>query len=210
MAHKRNYRVDAFRLLALMVAGAVDRDGSKVFEGEKRLQAMDFWMRYPDYLANELLNRFDSERDELYLNTARQIFDDEEPTLRRLEMPRWRFGAYENSSDALSLLKTYGIISIEPGPKIVGQPRNDFKLTDKAITIIRMNSAQSPKLEWYVKRAQVVAQLAGSSSGAALKKMQYEMIEYAATKLGGVIPSIAEDVRLRLSNYAGNAAIVEG
>lgn len=192
-----------------MVCGAVDRDGSKVFEGEKRLHAMDFWMRYPEYLANELLNRFDETRDVLYLKTARQIFEDEEPNLRRLEMPRWRFGAYESCSDALSLLKTYGLISIEPGPKIGGQPRNDFNLTALAITIVKKNTTQSSKLDWYVKRAQVVAQLAGSSSGAALKKMQYEMIEYAETKLGGVIPSIAEDVRLRLDGYFSNASMSE-
>ena len=52
----------AVRLLAAICAAATPVDDGKfgddvvgVLRAQSRLQALDFWIRYPDYLANELL-----------------------------------------------------------------------------------------------------------------------------------------------------------
>lgn len=53
-----------------------------------RLQALDFWLRNPDYLADELLDEYEAGRRPDALNVVRKIFDDQEPDLRRLPMAR--------------------------------------------------------------------------------------------------------------------------
>jgi hypothetical protein len=54
------------------------------------------------------------------------------------------------------------------------------------------------ELEWYRKRASLVAQIAGDAGGQALKDRQYLQAEYSETKLGKVISPISERVRARL------------
>ncbi|NUT53507.1 MAG: hypothetical protein HOV94_40400, partial [Saccharothrix sp.] len=68
---------------------------------------MDFWLRNPDYLADELVSMVEAgTADAGYLNTARSLLDDPEPDLRWYPMPRWFFGAYEQLDDAFSILET--------------------------------------------------------------------------------------------------------
>lgn len=55
-----------------------------VLHSQSRLQALDFWMRNPDYLANELLTEFETSGERDLLTIAQRIFDDREPDLRRL------------------------------------------------------------------------------------------------------------------------------
>lgn len=57
-------------------------------------QALDFWMRNPDYLANELLTVFEETSDASLVQPAERIFEDHEPDLRRLPMIRYHFGAF--------------------------------------------------------------------------------------------------------------------
>lgn len=53
-----------------------------------RLQKLDFWVRNPDYLANELLNDFENgDQDLALLAIAGEILDSEEPELRRRPTP---------------------------------------------------------------------------------------------------------------------------
>lgn len=106
---------DALRLLFILVAGADEADEPasdtvKIFRAEKRLMAMDFLVRYPDYLADALLDLVEAEADEELLKKAQGIFKDDEPSVRLVRMVRWKRGAYENIEDALSLLSYYGLV----------------------------------------------------------------------------------------------------
>src|SRR4051794_16842847 len=66
-----------------------------------RLQKLDFWVRNPDYLANELLSDYENgDHDVALLGIAGDILDSEEPELRRYPMLRYLFGAYEDLEDA--------------------------------------------------------------------------------------------------------------
>jgi hypothetical protein len=61
---------------------------------ELRLQALDFWLRNPDYLADELVTEVKAGRlDDSHLAVASALLDDPEPSLRHYPMPRWLFGA---------------------------------------------------------------------------------------------------------------------
>lgn len=198
-------RQSAVRLLACIVAGskvpgmgAWDDDVVAVLEGQARLQALDFWMRYPDYLANELLNLYENGGAEALLATARRIFDDREPELRHLPMIRYHFGAFEPLDNALAILRAADLIRI----KRAGQPgnvsRHIYLLTRRGSEAMDALAAAAPELAWYRDRARLVAEVAGGDGGRALKDRQYMQKEYAETDLSQPIRSIASRVLERL------------
>lgn len=107
----------AVRLLACICAGSEPprpnehpADVVGVLRAQSRLQALDFWVRYPDYLANELVNEFLAKGDRADLDLARRILDDREPDLRRLPMIRFHFGAFEPLHNPLSILRSRELV----------------------------------------------------------------------------------------------------
>lgn len=96
---------DAVRLLLLIAAAAeplptppsddTPDDAVAVLHTQVLLQKLDFWLRNPDYLADELISRFELDGDPEDLNLAREILDSDEPEVRSYQMLRYLFGAYE-------------------------------------------------------------------------------------------------------------------
>ncbi|QFT61817.1 hypothetical protein [Roseivivax sp. THAF30] len=160
-------------------------------------------MRYPDYLANELLNLHEAGASKAFLTIARRIFDDREPDLRHLPMIRYHFGAFEPLDDALSILRAADLIRI----RRVGQPgkigRHIYLLTGRGREAMETLAAAAPELAWYRDRAALVAVVAGGQGGAALKGRQYLQKEYAETDLSQPIQSIAARVLKRLGDLEG-------
>lgn len=195
----------AIRLLVLLdCCGEADVDGDpdaavKAVRSELRLQAMDFWMRNPDYLADELITQVEA-RDlaDSYLKTALALLDDPEPDLHWYPMPRWFYGAYEAIDDAVALLETYGLATFrrtgEPGAQ---SQRNNLFLTEKGAKAVA-ELAKDPVLSWYSRQAELVALVAKDTVGSKLKDRQYAQATYARTELGMDIASIADRVRKRL------------
>jgi hypothetical protein len=108
---------DALRLLFILVAGSESVDPSdqkpdapRVFVGEKRAMAIDFLVRYPDYLANDLLDLYEANHDPALLNAVRMIFEDHEPDVRLVAMVRWRWGAFQNIETALAILDSRKLV----------------------------------------------------------------------------------------------------
>ena len=69
---------DALRILFILKAGGSPleppaAEETLIFKGEARLQAFDFWMRNPDYLAAELLDLFAETKDKGYYEAAQAI-----------------------------------------------------------------------------------------------------------------------------------------
>lgn len=207
----------AIRLLVLM-----DRTGEGIADGdpptavkavrsEVRLQAMDFWMRNPDYLADELISAVESGAlADGFLDIARGLLDDPEPDLHYYPMPRWFYGAYEAIDDAMALLETYGLATFrrtgEPGSKSY---RNQTFLTAAGERAVGELTAD-PVLGWYVRQAELVALVAGDTVGSKLKERQYEQATYAGTELGLDIAPIAEHMRTRLDRLGSGSAVSGG
>mgnify|MGYP000745570819 CR=1 FL=1 len=202
-------RQSAVRLLACIVAGGRDPEPGKwdgdivaVLDGQARLQALDFWMRYPDYLANELLNAYEENGSKELFDTAKRIFDDREPDLRHLPMIRYHFGAFEPLDNALAILRAADLIRISR----VGQPghvqRHLYLLTQRGLEAMEALAIAATELAWYRDRAQLVAEVAGGQGGKALKDRQYLQKEYAETDLSQPIRSISDRVLERLKNLA--------
>ncbi|SEP48369.1 hypothetical protein [Amycolatopsis saalfeldensis] len=167
---------------------------------------MDFWLRNPDYLADELVSMVEAATAApSYLVTARSLLDDPEPDLRWYPMPRWFFGAYEQLDDAFSLLETYGLAALrrtgQPGKK---SKRNLFFLTEAGAAAVA-ELATDPILGWYAEQVKLVALVAGDDGGQALKDRQYRQATYAGTDLGVAIAPIAPRVRERLDALSAAA-----
>ncbi|MBB4200907.1 hypothetical protein GGD83_004736 [Rhodoblastus sphagnicola] len=176
-----------------------------VLRAQSRLQALDFWIRYPDYLANELLNEFEKTGAQFDLELARRIFDNREPDLRRVPMIRYHFGAFEPLHNPLSILRSRDLVRQHRQ----GEPGNVtetwYRLTKAGRSAMDQLADAACELAWYRDRAAVAARIAGVAGGAALKDRQYLQEEYAATPLKGTIPSIADRVRARLDELSEGA-----
>jgi hypothetical protein len=203
---KASDRQSAVRLLACIDAASVPvtdaswgPDVVAVLHAQSRLQALDFWMRNPDYLANELLNEFESSGDQALLDLVKHIFDDREPDLRRLPMIRYHFGAFEPLDNALAILRAADLIIVRRSGA-PGQVREHlYLLTQKGRMAMDTLASSAAELTWYRERARIVARVAGATGGAALKDRQYLQREYAQTELNRVIAPVAERVQARLA-----------
>lgn len=165
-----------------------------------RLQALDFWLRNPDYLADELLNEYDRTGDASLVGEARRILDDREPEVRRLPMTKYMFGAYEPLDDVLAPLVTYGLIkhAASAGHARVREHDYWFMPPGEEFALALLEAAPEV-FGWYVARANLVAQVAGADLGGRLKERQYEQEEYAGTPNSRLIEPITARVRARLA-----------
>ncbi|CAM5514581.1 hypothetical protein ADK47_10015 [Streptomyces rimosus subsp. rimosus] len=204
---------DAVRLLFLLDrcgapcgGGQADEEPQgavAVVRGQKRLQALDFWLRNPDYLADELLNQVEAGKvdDTAWsLERADALLQGDEPEISRYPMVRWRFGAWEALDDALGLLYAHGLIDIVP----VGEPptrvdRWDYYLLPAGREMAAELRTAAADLAWYDERAVVVLAVAGQSSGSQLKALQYAQAEYERTVWKASISGITDRVRERLA-----------
>lgn len=205
----REYFRDAVRLLFLLVEGSEALSpphacgAARIFRGEARLHALDFWVRYPDYLAAELLDRFEQTNSPEDLSIVQQIMSSDEPDVRRLPMIRYFFGAYDPIDTAISILSSRHLVAIT-GRKSGGKiHETDFLILPKAADVAGEVEQKAPVLRWYRDRAQIVVGLAGDRKGSALKEQQYRRTPYAGTDRGTEIPSIKEEVATRLATITG-------
>lgn len=177
-----------------------------VVRGQKRLQALDFWLRSPDYLADELLNLHEGGglAGVDLVERAAGLLEGDEPDLASYPMVRWRFGAFEALDDALALLFSHGMVAIEA----VGQPpqvdRWDYYLMPPGRRTAQELRDEEPDLRWYDERAALVLLVAGDRSGSSLKEIQYRQAEYERTHMGESIDRITDRVRARLANITND------
>jgi hypothetical protein len=197
---------DALRLLFILHAGARPIDPPDpqtgiigIFEGEKRLMAIDFWVRYPDYLADQLLDLYAETMDPALLAEIQAIFDRDEPDVRLIKVLRWRYGAFDRIEDALAILSARNLVK-PMKKKIPTGSQHDFLIFPAAPSFLATAVQDQPVLKWYQDRTRLALLIAGDKSGSSLKDMQYEAPEYEGTLLSAVIPSIKGRVQQRLKD----------
>lgn len=205
---------DAVRILMLIDKAIEVVDGSRMAEADPplaaavgvvrtqvRLQKLDFWVRNPDYLANELLNDYDDgDQDPALLQMAGEILDSEEPELRRYPMLRYLFGAYEDLEDALSILRQADLVIRRKKGRPGHVTRTDYYLTQAGKDMATRICTDYPDLAWYSNRAALVVLLADGHGATTLKDRQYLVDEYLSTPQGVRIPSITDRARRRLAD----------
>ena len=174
----------------------------------KRLQAVDFWMRNPDYLTDALLDEYEAGRLPTALASAARIFEDREPELRRLPMMKWRFGAYEPLDDILAPLILHGLVDHRATVRVNDSvAEHTYWLMPEGSDFCDALVASDPQVfGWYRDRAKLIATVAKDTAGSTLKDQQYERIEYAGTRGRAFIPAITDIVRTRLRDARAAAA----
>ncbi|WP_217649732.1 hypothetical protein [Saccharopolyspora flava] len=200
---------DAVRLL-LLIDGAAEplphpipdpelADAVGVVTGQTRLQKLDFWLRSPDFLADELLTEYERTEEAALLELAGRILDSEEPEVRRYPMLRHHFGAYEPLDDALAVLRSAGLIVRRRRGRVGHTRRHDYYLLERGRRVARTIIARAPAFRYYVDRVRLVLDLADGRGGRQLRDRQYLQAEYAGARRGSPIGTIAERVRDRLA-----------
>lgn len=205
---------DAVRLLMLVKEAAepveaVDIAGDPALETavgvvrtQVRLQKLDFWVRNPDYLANELLNDYENgDNDPALLRLAGEILDSEEPELRRYPMLRYLFGAYEDLvEDALAVLRQADLLVRRKKGRPGHVVQTNYFLLEAGREMVKRIRDHHEDLAWYSYRSALVVELASGQAANELKDRQYIQEEYLNTPNGVRIPSITERPRKRLAD----------
>lgn len=208
---------DAIRILFLIDAGAsaltdadavhAPADAAGILRSETRLQKLDFWMRNPDYLADELLDEYQAGLRPNGLDIVRGILESEEPDLRRYPMIRFKFGAFEPLTEPLSLLRSFGFVEIwRAGDALKGVRETTYFLLKAGRQAAADMAARFSVLQWYRERAALVVSVAGDMTATELKERQYKRQEYASTELRAVIPPITARVKTRFESLRKGAA----
>ena len=187
-------------VLGTPVGSTCDVEGAvAVVSSLIRLQKLDFWLRNPDYLADELLTEFEQGLVPLELISSHvfRMLSGDAPRLHTYPMERYIYGAYEFIDDALAVLKLYEQIEHRRAAASGALSRRDYFLLQRGRDTIAAMIAEIPELDWYVQQATAIGLVADAAMGATAKRRQYLQTEYADTAHGDVIPSILDRVRER-------------
>ncbi len=180
----------------------------KVIHALSRLEKLDFWLRNPDYLADELLT--DIEENGLDASIALPHVDrmlaGPAPSLHLYPMQRYKYGAWEIPDNAIAILKSHGFVTTKRAKEMDAQAaskaRRDYFLLDVGQRALGRMREEVPQLSWYDAQAEAIALLAVGPTGAAARERQYLQPEYSQTPIGSIITPILVRVRLRYAQVA--------
>jgi hypothetical protein len=210
--HASSREQDAVRILLIIASAAMSlrrppdddpalADAVAVLESQVRLQKLDFWVRNPDFFANELLDEFERCGDVELLHRAGAILDSDEPEVRCYPMIRFLFGAYEPLDDALAVLRSAHLVVRRKRGSAGRVQQHNYYLTKSGRETADRILQDAPVFAYFVDRTRAVAALADGYRGTQLKERQYQQGEYRNTAIGDRIATIAPRVRARLRRY---------
>lgn len=193
---------DALRLLFILdqagqpIAGVPPvASAVALIEGQTRLSALHFWVRNPDHLAAALLYEHRAGRSDA-LAEAGRILAEREPELRRVPMMKYLRGAWESVDTPMGVLVTPRLAWQR---KVITQPgrvrKHEYYLLAAGRALADRMVEEQPELDWYRRRAALVASIGPEQSARGLKNLQYREPEYAGAKLREDIRSIGDRVR---------------
>jgi hypothetical protein len=179
----------------------IPADAVKMIRAQRKIQKLDFLLRNPDYLANEIVSAYEAGRlPAANLLDARRAMLEQEPELHTYRMLRDQHGAFEPLNDALLVLKHLGLITIRRAGSITDDyvRRRDYYLLAAGAAQAGKLRADVPELSWYDQQCAVLALVVGGMSGGQLKELEYAYPEYANAVPGQLIGGIGDRVRARL------------
>jgi hypothetical protein len=173
-------------------------DAVRVVRSLTRLEKLDFWLRNPDYLADELMTEFEAGRlpgTLVRAHVTRMLGDLAEG--HHYPMVRYRFGAYEVIDNALAKLRSIGLIAHRREVDGGDRARHDYYLLRRGVEHAERMHAELPELNWYEHQAEAIGCLAESVQGASARSRQYAQPEYRGARIGSEIPPIFMRARQR-------------
>lgn len=179
-------------------------DAVKCVASLTRLMKADFWLRNPDYLADELLSELEAgmlPADTVFAHVARML-GGREPSLHRYPMAKFLYGAYERPDNALAILKSMGLMTHRRVAESGSRSRRDYYLLAKGVEAVARIRTAVPEVAWYDQQASAVALIADSASGGKMRDRQYDQPEYRNAPIGALIAPITDRVRERAVKLA--------
>ncbi|WP_068773774.1 hypothetical protein [Paenibacillus sp. FJAT-26967] len=180
----------------------------KVLQSEVKIQKIDFLLRNPDYLAYELLELIKTgtvSKTEIR-DVIKKIFVDNEPEVRRLEMEKFFFGAYEDIDHVIAFLISCGFIEYsserDTSLRVI---KKSYYVTDEADEKMAENLKSLGLSNWYVNRCGLIKKYFGDYSGSNLKALQYQIEEYRNTSYKEYITDIQELVKKQFFKEFGES-----
>lgn len=183
-------------------------DVVKVVRATSRLVKLDFWMRNPDYLADEILNDVEAGFIDVKqgLTEAERMLAGPAPLLHLYPMQRYKYGAWELPDNAFAVLKYLKLADQkrvqEVGTDGAARARRDYFLLAGGAARVAELRVEVPQTQWYDQQADAIALLSVGPTGAAAKARQYDQPDYAATPIGTTIGPILDRVRTRFNELA--------
>lgn len=178
---------DRFRILMILYFFSEETDDPsrpRLLYGEIKIQAIDFFIRNPDYLAYELLKiaEEDPSKASKIKSIVKSIYNHSEPQLRRVEMEKFFYGAYEDIDDIIAFLVSRGLLHYE------SKVRTNMRVAEKhyyltSVAVKKLDTAKEslPVAKWYFDRCQIIKEHLGGVTGSQLKSKQYQIEEYSTT-----------------------------
>ncbi|MDH5665813.1 MAG: hypothetical protein OEY10_05915 [Nitrosopumilus sp.] len=170
----------------------------RIFKSEARIQKIDFLIRYPSYLAYELLTLMKEKNlDRSTLkNIVSNIFSSHEPQIRTQEMMRFFHGAYDKLDEIILFLKSFDFLEFESERGVDGRVINKkYFLTCKGHESITNNLSKIKSIKWYFERCELIKTYFGDYSASDLIIRQYNIQEYRDTQLRQTIRDIEEETK---------------
>lgn len=196
---------DRFRIILILYYFSDDYvsdehpDRRKMFKSEIKIQALNFLIRYPDYLAYELMEMVKEgaiDDKESIKNTIRDIFDNDEPVIRRQEMEKFFYGAYEDLDDVIAFFVSIGFLQFESLRRTDNRVSSKrYYLTEYGLHKIEEGIKDMDVADWYKNRFRLIKEYFGDIGGSELKVRQYQVYEYKNTTLKDYISGIEDKVR---------------
>lgn len=183
-------------------------DAVRVIRALSRLAKLDFWLRNPDYLADEVLTDIAGGHIPPTdgLPHVDRMLSGSAPLLHLYPMRRYKYGAWELPDNAVAVLKSYGFVTTRRAQEIdteaSSKARRDYFLREAGAAAVARMRAEIDQIEWYNAQAEAIKLLDLGATGSAAKTRQYHQPEYKATPVGRTITPILERVRLRFEAMA--------
>lgn len=183
-------------------------DTVKVVRATSRLVKLDFWMRNPDFLANELLNDVEAGSIDpvVGLRHVSRMLEGDVPKIHLYPMQKYKYGAWELPDNAFAVLKYLGLADQKRirdlDEKGAARARRDYFLFASGAERVAEMRAKVDQTQWYDLQADAISLLSVGDSGAAAKARQYEQEDYARTPVGTTIAPILDRVVERYVSVA--------
>ncbi|MFF2830930.1 hypothetical protein ACFVSK_04130 [Cellulosimicrobium cellulans] len=180
----------------------------RVVRALSRLVKLDFWLRNPDYLADELLNDVEIAGldPSVALPHVARMLEGSAPVLHLYPMQRYKYGAWELPDNAVAILKLHGFATTKRAKEMdaaaSSKARRDYFLLPEGRDALQRMREDVEQLSWYDAQADAIALLDLPGTGLAAKQRQYQQPEYAATPVGATIEPILIRVRSRFERVS--------
>lgn len=170
-----------------------------VFRGEIKIQALDFLLRYPDFLSMELMALLDEDKTLDADNIKAIIIDiygNKEPEIRVEEMEKFFHGAYESIDEVIAFYVSIGFLEHESKKRIDGKTYDkQYFITQDCVDRIEQHLQKIEAVSWFFDRCKLLKKYFDAFSGTELKARQYKYAEYSGISYRSHIKSINEKVR---------------